>query len=301
MGFKDFKKKSANSINDLVKQLEAQENKKNYKDDRFWRAATDKAGNGWAIIRFLDAKKEGDENVPFVEIKTHSFEGPGGWYIENSLDTLGMKDPAKEINDVLWKGSEDDKNLARSRTQKKQYISNILVIKDEANPDNEGKVFLFKYGVKIFDKIKEKLKPEFGDTEAVDVFNFDDGANFRLKIRKVGGYTNYDKSEFDSPSKLLEGDSTKQESVWNKLYLLQEFISPSNFKSYDELKQRLDVVLGGNIRATASKQKTAEDVDEEDIPQHKPKAKEKEKARVEDLEEDSDDPLSFFTKTEKTK
>jgi hypothetical protein len=296
MAFKDFKKKSVNSINDLVKRLESQENKKNYKDDRFWRAATDKAGNGWAIIRFLDAKKENGEDSQWVEIKSHSFQGPGGWYIENSLDTLGMKDPAKEINDMLWKGSEDDKNLARSRNQKKQYISNILVIKDEANPDNEGKVFLFKYGVKIFDKIKEKVKPEFGDTDPLDVFNFDTGANFRLKIRKVGGYTNYDKSEFESPSKLCDGDVEKQEKIWNLLYPLSEFISSSNFKSYDELKQRLDTVLGGNIRATASGNlPTIEDKEDEEIPVAK-SSKMKEKPRVEDNEEDEEDALSFFTK-----
>jgi hypothetical protein len=293
MSFKDFKKKSVNSINDLVKRLEEQESKKNYKDDRFWRAATDKVGNGWAIIRFLDAKKVGDEITPFVEIKSHSFEGPGGWYIENSLDTLGMKDPAKEINDILWKGSEDDKNLARSRNQKKQYISNILVIKDEANPENEGKVFLFKYGIKIFDKIKEKSKPEFGDTDPIDIFNFDEGANFRLKIRKVGGYTNYDKSEFEAQSKLFDGDMEKQEKVWNQLYPLQEFISPSNFKSYDELKERLDIVLAGNIRGTpSSNKKTVEDESEEEF---KPsKMNMKEKAKVEDIDEEEVDALSFF-------
>jgi hypothetical protein len=295
MSFKDFKKKSVNSINDLVKRLEEQENKKNYKDDRFWRAATDKAGNGWAVIRFLDAKKEGDEQTPFVELRSYSFEGPGGWFIENSPMTLGKPDPVKELTDPLWKGSEDDKNIARKRGAKKNYISNILVIKDEANPENEGKVFLFKYGVKIFEKINEKLRPEFGDTEAFNPFDFYGGANFKLKIRKVGGYTNYDKSEFDSPSPLFKGDDAKIEEVWNKLYPIQPFLDPSNFKSYDELKQRLDKVLGGDIRAAVgSNKKTAEDVEEDDFDPKKSKLKEKVKA--EEIEHEETDALEFFTK-----
>lgn len=293
MGFKDFKKKSVNSITDLVKRLEEQENKKNYKDDRFWRAATDKAGNGWAVIRFLDAKKENEENDPFVEIRAYSFEGPGGWFIENSPTTIGQPDPVKELTDPLWKGSEDDKNIARKRGAKKNYISNILVIKDEANPENEGKVFLFKYGVKIFEKINEKLRPEFGDTDAFNPFDFYTGANFKLKIRKVGGYTNYDKSEFDSPSPLFKGDDAKIEEIWNSLHPLQPFLDPSNFKSYDELKARLDKVLGGDIRAAVGDtQEKAEDIGEEDFKPRKSKNKEKQKA--EEIADDETDALSFF-------
>ena len=208
----------------------------------------------------------------------------------------------KEANDILWAGSEDDKNIARQRRQKKEYISNILVIKDEANPENEGKVFLFKYGVKIFDKIKEKLKPEFGDTEPINPFDFYEGANFKLKIRKVAGYTNYEKSEFDSISKLFGGDDAKLEQIWNKLYPLKPFIDPANFKSYNDLKDRLDKVLGGDytkdpsiLRRTAGTTvRTAEDVEEEDFRPSKGATPPKSKAKAEEMVEEETDALSFF-------
>lgn len=288
--FKDFKNKSKNSINDLMKKLE-DSSKKDYKDDRFWRPEPDKMGNGFAIIRFLPAPV--GEEVPWVKLFSHAFKGPGGWYIENSLTTLNQKDPVSELNTQLWNtGSEEDKNIARDRKRKTTYISNILVIKDEANPQNEGKVFLFKYGTKIFDKIQEKMKPEFKDEDAVDPFNFWSGCNFKLKMRKIGGYTNYDKSEFDSSNALFNGDDNKIESIWNQENSLNEFISPNNFKTYDELKKRLYDVLGGDIRATGQDDKTAEDLDESDFQQKAPNLKQK--TKTEDTAEEEIDAISYF-------
>lgn len=289
--FKDFKNKSKNSIDDLIKKLD-NSTKKDYKDDRFWRLEGDKMGNGFAIIRFLPPI-DGEDN-PAVKLFSHAFQGPGGWYIENSLTTLDQKDPVGELNTQLWNtGSEEDKNIARIRKRKTTYISNILVIKDEANPQNEGKVFLFKYGTKIFDKIKEKIKPEFKDEDPINPFNFWEGANFKLKMRKVGGYTNYDKSEFDSPSVLFNGDDAKIEQVWRSQHSLQQFISPDNFKSYDELKKRMYDVLGGDIRGGAPmNESTAEDVEEEDFKQ-KPSSL-KQKPKVEDSSEEEVDALKYF-------
>jgi hypothetical protein len=288
--FKDFKNKSKNSINDLMKKLD-DSSKKDYKDDRFWRAEPDKMGNGFAVIRFLPAIN--GEDCPWVKVYSHAFQGPGGWYIENSLTTLNQKDPVSELNSQLWNtGSEEDKNIARIRKRKTTYISNILVIKDEANPQNEGKVFLFKYGTKIFDKIQEKMKPEFKDEDAIDPFNFWAGCNFKLKIRKIGGYTNYDKSEFDSPSALFNGDDNQIEKIWNQEIGLSEFVNPSNFKSYDELKKRMFDVLGGDIRGMAGNEKTAEDLDESDFSQKQPNVKQKPK--VEDSAEEEIDALKYF-------
>jgi len=290
MEFNDFINNSKNSIQNLIKKLD-ESSKKDYKDDRFWRPEQDKMGNGFAIIRFLP-NAEG-QNDSYVKLFSHAFQGPGGWYIENSLTTIGEKDPVSELNTQLWNtGSEEDKNIARLRKRKANYISNILVIKDEANPQNEGKVFLFKYGQKIFDKIQEKAKPEFKDEDPFDPFNFITGANFKLKIRKVGGYTNYDKSEFDSQSVLLNGDKAKMKDVYDSLYNLSEFIDLKNFKSYDELKKRLQDVLGGDIRGVASDTaKTAEDYSESDFSEKKSNLKEK--ASKNEPEEEID-ALEYF-------
>jgi len=288
--FKDFKNKSKTSINDLIKKLD-EGSKKDYRDDRFWRPEPDKMGNGFAVIRFLPVANGTD--APWVKLFSHAFQGPGGWYIENSLTTMNQKDPVSELNTQLWNtGSEEDKNIARNRKRKTTYISNILVIKDEANPQNEGKVFLFKYGTKIFDKIQEKMKPEFKDEEPINPFDLWTGCNFKLKMRKIGGYTNYDKSEFDSSTALFNGDDNKIEGVWNQLNSLEEFVSPSNFKSYDDLKKRLYDVLGGDIRGTAGNEKTAEDIDETDF-QQKP-SNLKQKPKVEDSADEEIDALSYF-------
>jgi hypothetical protein len=291
MGFSDLKKKSKNGIDDLIKKMEDQTKSKDYKDDRFWRPEQDKTGNGFAIIRFLPPVD--GEDVPWVKVYNHAFQGTGGWYIENSLTTLGQKDPVGELNNQLWNsGLESDKDLARVRKRKLTYITNIYVVSDPSNPQNEGKVFLYKFGTKIFEKIQQVMKPEFQDEEAINPFDFWKGANFRIKIRKVGGYTNYDASKFDSQSALSDDDN-KLEKIWKAQYPLLPLIDASNFKSYDELKARLYEVLGGDIRGAAPAQKTAEDMSEE-LVEKKPNLKTK-KPVEEDVDDESD-ALSYFQK-----
>ena len=293
MGFSDLKKKSRTSIDQLVKRLEEDTNKKDYKDDRFWRPELDKSKNGFAVIRFLMAVE--GEDIPWVKLYSHAFQGPGGWYIENSLTTppLNQKDPVSEMNTMLWNsGTDSDKDLARQRKRKLNYISNIYVVSDPANPQNEGKVFLFKYGSKIFEKIQEAMQPEFKDEQPVDPFNFWNGANFKLKIRQVGGYVNYDKSEFDSPSSLLNGDDEKLEKIWKSQYPLKPFVDPSNFKSYDELKQRLQDVLKGDVRGKAPANRTADEINDEEFVE-KPSPI-KTKPQVEEEVDDETDALDYF-------
>ena len=251
MSFADFKNKSNSSLESLQKKMETMDKTNNYKDDRFWRPELDKAGNGFAVIRLLPAAD--GEDIPWVKLYNHGFKGPGGWFIENSLTTLGQKDPVSEMNSRLWNsGIESDKDIARQRKRRLSYISNILVVSDPANPQNEGKIFLYKYGKKIFDKIQEAMNPEFQDEEAVNPFDYWKGANFKLKVRKVSGFVNYDKSEFESPSALHDGDDAKLENLWKSQYKLDEFVSESNFKSYDDLKTRLDEVLRGDDRGGAT-------------------------------------------------
>lgn len=291
MSFNDIKKKSNTSIDQLIKRLEEDSNKKDYKDDRFWRPELDKAKNGFAVIRFLLATD--GEDLPWAKVYSHAFQGPGGWYIENSLTTLTQKDPVSEMNTMLWNsGNDADKDLARIRKRKLNYISNIYVISDPANPQNEGKLFLFKYGSKIFEKIQEAMQPEFKDEDPVDPFNFWKGANFKLKIRQVGGFVNYDKSEFDSPSALLNGDDEKLEKLWKSQYSLKSFADPSNFKSYDELKQKLQDVLKGDVRGKAPSTRTAEQIDDEDFVE-KPTSI-KSKPQVEEVVDDETDALEYF-------
>ena len=293
MGFNDMKKKSKSGMEDLIKKMEDQTKaKEGFKDDRFWRPEQDKSGNGFAIIRFLPTV-DGEE-VPWAKVYNHAFQGPGGWYIENSLTTIGQKDPVGELNNQLWNsGLESDKDLARIRKRKLTYTSNIYVVSDPANPQNEGKVFLYRYGTKIFEKIQEAMKPEFNDEEPVNPFDFWKGANFRIKIRKVGGFTNYDKSEFDSQSVLFDDDA-KLEKIWKSQYPLLPLVDSSNFKSYDELKTRMQEVLGGDVRATApNSSKTAEDVSDE-LVEKKPSLKSKKP--VEQDVDDESDALSYFQK-----
>ena len=242
--FADLKKSRNADKQKLTSKLNAVANpeKKSYIDERFWQPEVDKAGNGMAVIRFLPATE--GEDMPWVQVFSHSFQGPGGWYIENSLTTLNQKDPVSEYNSVLWNsGVEANKEIARKQKRKLTYISNILVVKDPTNPDNEGKVFLYKFGKKIFDKLNDIMNPEFEDESSVNPFDFWEGANFKLKIRNVEGYRNYDKSEFDSVSPLFKDDA-KLEKIWKSEYKLEEFVSSSNFKAYDVLKARLDKVLG---------------------------------------------------------
>ena len=280
-------------IGELNKVAEPQSQKQSYSDDRFWKPELDKSGNGYAVFRFLPAVK--NEDLPWARLWSHAFQGPGGWYIENSLTTLNKKDPVSESNSLLWNSGVDaDKEIARKRKRKLSYIANILIVSDPKHPENEGQVKLFKFGKKIFDKITEAMKPEFEDEKPINPFDFWEGANFKLKIRKVDGYWNYDKSEFDSPTAIADNDESIEE-IWNKQYALKPFLAPENFKSYDELKSKLDKVLSG-VRNTG----TAEDVA---IP---PAAQVSKPAVVEETvsaptpaveeDEDSDETLSYFSK-----
>jgi len=255
-------KRNRNSFDKLTKAIESintpAEGSKD--DDRFWQSETDKAGNGMAIIRFLPAPAvDGDDALPWVRVFNHGFQGSGGWYIENSLTTLGQKDPVSEYNSVLWNsGIEANKEIARKQKRRLTYISNVLIVSDPKNPENEGQIKLYKFGKKIFDKLTEAMNPQFEDEKAINPFDFWDGANFKIKIRQVEGYRNYDKSEFESPSALFDGDDVKLEALWKKEYSLKEFLDPKHFKSYDLLKAKLDKVLGLDGAAPVSKTK-AED------------------------------------------
>jgi len=261
--FSQLKKASSQSLDKLTAELNKLSNPQEQKkgDDRFWQASVDKAGNGYAVIRFLPAPA--GEDIPFVRLFDHGFKGPSGkWYIENSLTSINQKDPVSEYNSYLWNLSNDDNSDSRkqARAQKRRlhYISNIYVVKDPSNPENEGKVFLYKYGKKIFDKLNDLMNPQFPDEAPVNPFDFWQGANFNLKIRNVEGYRNYDKSEFSKSSPLLDDDE-ELEKLWKKEYPLQTFLAPENFKSFDDLKTKLNTVLD----VAASNVRKAE---EEDVP-----------------------------------
>tara|TARA_A100001201_G_scaffold8765_3_gene13315 strand:- start:386 stop:1309 length:924 start_codon:yes stop_codon:yes gene_type:complete len=262
MSFADLKKQSklGSLTQKLVKEVEKMNNNGGSGDDRLWKLEVDKGGNGYAVIRFLPAPN--GEDLPFVKLYSHAFQGPGGWFIENSLTTLGQKDPVSEYNSLLWNnGTDAGKDAARKQKRKLTYISNIYVVKDPANPQNEGKVMLYKYGKKIFDKITAAMQPEFEDEEAIDPFDFWQGANFKLKAKNVAGYRNYDSSEFAAQSALLDDDDA-MEGIWKKQFSLEEFVAPDQFKSYDELKTRLDYVLGNKGTTRFQDQETVEQEEE---------------------------------------
>ena len=244
MSFANLKKQSSlgSLTQKLVKEVEKMSTTSGGADERLWKPEMDKTGNGFAVIRFLPAP-EGEE-LPWAKMYSHAFQGPGGWYIENSLTTIGQKDPLGEYNRELWNsGSEANKEIVRKQKRKLSYYSNIYVVKDPTNPQNEGKVFLFKYGKKIFDKIMESMQPEFEDETPINPFDFWQGANFKLKIVKKDGYWNYDKSEFGSVEPLLNDDDAL-ETIWKKQYSLTAITAPDQFKSYEELERRMKMVLG---------------------------------------------------------
>jgi hypothetical protein len=268
-------KRSRNDLDKLTKAIEdttsPTSKEAGSKDDtRLWQPTVDKAGNGMAVIRFLPAPAvDGDDALPWVRRFDHGFQGPGGWYIENSLTTLGQKDPVSEYNTTLWNsGIEANKEIARKQKRRLHYIANILVVSDPSNPSNEGEIKLFKFGKKIFDKITEAMNPEFADETPINPFDMWEGANFKLKIRNVEGYRNYDKSEFADKSALLDGDDEKLEALWKKEYSLKEFTEPSNFKSYEVLKAKLDKVLGfdgGSSVKTKAEDAVFKKFDDEDV------------------------------------
>lgn len=298
--------KKSNSLEKLTKALESTAGGGTLKkeDDRFWVPEVDKTGNGYAVIRFLDTPEvDGEDGLPWVQVWSHGFQGPGGWYIENSLTTLGQKDPVSEYNTKLWNsGIEANKEIARKQKRKLTYYANILVVSDPKRPENEGKVFLYKFGKKVYEKIKAKLSPEFEDEKPMNPFDFWKGANFKLKIRNYEGYRNYDKSEFDSAAPLFDGDDAKIEKIWKSAHSLKEFLDPKNFKSYDELKEKLDRVLGagGVAGAIATKTKQQEDVAEEDsAPWSDGEKSAAPKKTAESATIDEDEDLSYFDKLAK--
>ena len=291
MDFETLKSSSSN-FDKITKALETnlnpedKSNKSKYQDDRFWKPELDKTGNGYAVLRFLPASEK--EEMPWQRVWSHAFQDKGGWYIENSLTTLSTKDPVSEDNTRLWNtGVDSDKDIARKRKRKLSYYSNIYMVSDPKHPENEGKVFLFRYGKKIFDKISETMQPQFEDEKAVNPFDFWKGANFKLKIRKVDGYWNYDKSEFEGVKPLAKDDESIK-AIWSKQYPLKTFVDPSNFKTYDELKEKLNRVIMGTrntstVETVDLPQQTNGKVKKVDVSHSKPASEE-------------DDTLSYFSK-----
>ena len=240
----------------------SQGEKKSYDDDKYWKPELDKSGNGYAIVRFLPTPE--NEEMPWVSYFDHGFQGPGGWYIENSLTTLGKKDPVSDLNRELWNAGAEgspQRDQARKQKRKLNYYSNIYVVKDSANPENEGKVFLYRYGKKIFDKIMESMQPAFEDETPVNPFDFWKGADFKLKITRVAGFWNYDKSEFAETSTLGGFNDKELEAIWKEEHSLAAFTADDQFKSYDELKQRLESTLKGNYNKPVDAETAYEEVE----------------------------------------
>ena len=286
--------KKQNSLDKLLGAVETEnkpQEKKSYVAERLWKPELEKPGNGYAVIRFLPAVK--GEDLPWAKVWNHAFQGPTGqWYIENSLTTINQKDPVSEMNSAYWNsGVESDKEIARKQKRKLQYFANIYVVSDTKHPEHEGKVFLFRFGKKIFDKITEAMQPAFEDETPVNPFDFWQGANFKLKIRKVDGYWNYDKSEFEAPSALFDDDD-KLEEVWKKQYALKEFTDTTNFKSYDELKTRLDTVLAG----TTTVGNVTDVMEDEPVETVTVDTKEEPAPKVTVTDNDEEDTMSYFEK-----
>ena len=297
MSFANLKKQSSlgSLTSKLGKEVEKMNSNGGSGDDRLWKPEVDKAGNGYAVVRFLPAPD--GEDLPWAKIYTHAFQGPGGWYIENSLTSLGQKDPVSEYNTQLWNsGIDSDKETARKQKRKLSYYANIYVVKDPANPQNEGGVFLFKFGKKIFDKIMSSMQPEFEDEDPINPFDFWAGADFKIKIKKVAGYWNYDSSEFARAGTLGDLDDSELEEIWKKEYSLAEIVAPEQFKSYDDLKKRLDYVLG--VRGTPKFQdpETLQEEQAFEAERSAPAVPTDLKSELDNLSSDDDDTLSYFAK-----
>jgi len=257
-GFSSLKKNSQSAIDRLSKEMTKVSDKKNYDDDRFWSLERDKAGNGYAVVRFLPPVD--GEDIPWVRVFSHGFQGKGGWMIENCPTTVGKKCPVCEANNELWNsGLESNKGIARDRKRKLSYIANILVVNDPANRDNEGKMFLYKFGKKIFDKLQEAMNPTSPDETKFNPFDLWQGANFKLKAHLESGYVSYEKSGFQTPSEVFDGDDKRLEALWKSEHALQPFVAADQFKSYEELKGRMDQVLkGGAVEGAATRAEEAE-------------------------------------------
>ena len=301
MSFKDLKKQSSlgSLTQKLVKEVEKMNNTSSGGDDRLWKPEMDKTGNGYAVIRFLPAPE--NEDLPWAKLYSHAFQGPGGWYIENSLTTLGQKDPVSEHNRDLWNtGTEANKDIVRKQKRKLSYYANIYVVQDKANPQNEGQVFLYKFGKKIFDKIMEAMQPEFDDETPINPFDFWQGANFKLKLKKVQGYWNYDSSEFGPVEPLLDDDDAL-EALWKKEYSLQDLVASDKFKTYEELENRLRMVLGQRSTRRVVDEELEDESEGRGSFTPKFESREPEPAMVsnttvESKDEDEDDALSYFQK-----
>jgi len=300
MSFAALKKQSrSGSLTErLMKKVEKLNEKGNNTDERLWKPAVDKAGNGYAVIRFLPAHANCE--LPWTQVWSHAFQGTGGWYIENSLTTIGKDDPVGELNRSLWNsGRESDKDIARKQKRKLSYYANVYVVKDSINPENEGEVKLYKFGKKIFDKITAAMQPEFDDEEAINPFDFWQGANFKLKIKQVAGFWNYDSSEFGKTEALLDDDA-ELEKIYDKIYDLSEFTAPDQFKTYEQLKSRLDTVLGTKQVVTPTRRVADEDL--EDVSEGKGATVDEELANLASAatasatDEEEDDALSYFQK-----
>ena len=292
MSFEALKRSRGSNISKIIKAAEATNSgeTKSYVDDRIWKPTVDKAGNGYAVIRFLPGT---EDSLPFVRYWDHGFKGPTGqWYIENSLTSIGQPDPVGELNSRLWNsGIESDKDRARTQKRRLHYVTNIYVVSDPSAPQNEGKVFLYKFGKKIFDKIYDQMNPAFADETPIDQFDMWEGADFKLKIRNVEGYRNYDKSEFASPAALLNAEEAKLEEVYGKLNNLNEFTDPKNYKTYDELKAKMLRVLGEESSTGAYTVK-------EEIKINEPVAA-YEPVTAENISSEDEDTLSYFSKLAK--
>jgi len=286
MSFSKLKSDRANiaSLLEAAGAADTTKDKKSYKDDRQWKPTVDKAGNGYAVLRFLPASST---EVPWVRYWDHGFKGPSGqWFIEKSLTSIGQQDPVSEMNSKLWNtGRDEDKALVRERKRRLHYVSNVYVVSDPSSPQNEGKVFMFIYGKKIFDKVMDVMQPQFPDEKPVNPFDFWEGANFQMKIRQVEGYRNYDKSEFASATPFLDGDETKLEAVYNTMYDLNEFTDPKSYKTYEELRTKLANVLGESVPQTTSENVALDSR----TPAPEPKA-------TPAPSQDDDDTLSYFAK-----
>jgi hypothetical protein len=299
MSFEKLKQNRDNAISKLVSAADNNSEKKTYGDDRIWKPTVDKAGNGYAVLRFLPAG--GDEDLPWVRYWDHGFKGSTGrWYIERSLTSIGQPDPVSDLNSQLWNtGRDEDKELARLRKRRLHHVSNVLVVSDSGNPENEGKVFLYEFGKKIMDKVMDVMQPQFQDETPINPFDFWSGANFKLKIRNVEGYRNYDKSEFDSASSLFDGDEAQLEEVYNKLHKLSEFTDPENYKSYTDLKRKLFEVIGEAEVATGlstEQQVELNTVKEAPVMNSAESDAPVEASNDTTSEGDSEDTLSYFAK-----
>ena len=296
MSFSDLKKQSklGSLTAKLVKEVEKMNNNTSSGDDRVWKLECDKGGNGYAVIHFLPAPN--GEDLPFVKLYSHAFQGSGGWYIENSLTTLNQKDPVSELNSELWNnGTDAGKEVARKQKRKLTYVSNIYVVKDPANPSNEGKVFLYKFGKKIFDKLTAAMQPEFEDETPIDPFDFWQGANFKLKAKNVAGYRNYDSSEFASPGALLDNDD-ELEAIWKQESSLAELVANDQFKSYDDLKKRLSSVLGTKGARTQDPETVSEEDEYEVERSTKSTSSFSSSSSSASDDEDEDEALSYFSR-----